>query len=170
MLAFGAGGPAALEATLRAMEAAPLEDVVVVPRAGEPALAPDIDLHGARVADCERPVESESAALACGLAELGELDAVLVETVAGPPVTTEAIRRVLAARTPDSAVTRASWGGKAGHPLVIERELFDRLRDVTGDHGARNLLLQVPTREVGCDELGPERSALGEAHPGVQPA
>jgi CTP:molybdopterin cytidylyltransferase MocA len=28
------------------------------------------------------------------------------------------------------------------------------MRDVTGDHGARNLLMSVPVREVPCDDLG----------------
>ena len=38
--------------------------------------------------------------------------------------------------------------------MLLERELFERLRDVTGDHGARNLLLSVSAREVPCDDLG----------------
>jgi CTP:molybdopterin cytidylyltransferase MocA len=38
--------------------------------------------------------------------------------------------------------------------VLLEHELFERLRDVTGDHGVRNLLLQVRTRELPCDDLG----------------
>ena len=38
--------------------------------------------------------------------------------------------------------------------MLLERELFDRLRDVSGDHGARNLLISVQTRDVPCDDLG----------------
>ena len=38
--------------------------------------------------------------------------------------------------------------------MLLERALFARMRDVSGDHGARNLLLSVPTREVPCDDLG----------------
>ena len=38
--------------------------------------------------------------------------------------------------------------------MLLERRLFERMRDVTGDHGARNLLISVQTREVPCDDLG----------------
>ena len=38
--------------------------------------------------------------------------------------------------------------------MLLEQHLFDRMRDVSGDHGARNLLLSVHTREVACDDLG----------------
>jgi CTP:molybdopterin cytidylyltransferase MocA len=38
--------------------------------------------------------------------------------------------------------------------VLLEAHLFDRMRDVSGDHGARNLLLSVHTVEVACDDLG----------------
>jgi CTP:molybdopterin cytidylyltransferase MocA len=66
----------------------------------------------------------------------------------------EAIRRVIAARAEGVDAVRATYSGEPGHPVLLERRLFDRMRDVTGDHGARNLLLSVPTREVACDDLG----------------
>ena len=49
---------------------------------------------------------------------------------------------------------RATYAGEPGHPVLLERELFESIRDVTGDHGARNLLLSVQSREVPCDDLG----------------
>ncbi len=71
-----------------------------------------------------------------------------------PRMSPDAIRRVVAARGKGVAAVRATYGGKPGHPVLLERDLFERLRDVTGDHGARNLLLSVNTREVPCDDLG----------------
>ena len=50
--------------------------------------------------------------------------------------------------------TRATYHGKPGHPVVLESELLEPLRDVSGDHGARNLLRRVGAREVPCDDLG----------------
>ena len=41
-----------------------------------------------------------------------------------------------------------------GHPVLLERDLFEALRDVTGDKGARNLLLSVPVLDIPCDDLG----------------
>jgi CTP:molybdopterin cytidylyltransferase MocA len=61
---------------------------------------------------------------------------------------------VIAARGEGVEAVRATYAGDPGHPVLLERSLFDRMRDVTGDHGARNLLLSVPTREVPCDDLG----------------
>jgi CTP:molybdopterin cytidylyltransferase MocA len=49
---------------------------------------------------------------------------------------------------------RATYGGDPGHPVLLEQRLFGRMRDVTGDLGARNLLLSVHTVEVPCDDLG----------------
>ena len=61
---------------------------------------------------------------------------------------------MIAARGGGAAAVRATYRGAPGHPVLLERELFERLRDVTGDHGARNLLLSVSSREVPCDDLG----------------
>jgi CTP:molybdopterin cytidylyltransferase MocA len=49
---------------------------------------------------------------------------------------------------------RATYAGEPGHPVLLERVLFERMRDVTGDLGARNLLIRMQTREVPCDDLG----------------
>ena len=38
--------------------------------------------------------------------------------------------------------------------MLLEHDLFEALRDVTGDKGARNLLLSVPVRDIPCDDLG----------------
>jgi CTP:molybdopterin cytidylyltransferase MocA len=65
----------------------------------------------------------------------------------------EAIRRVIANRNGAAAV-RATYGGEPGHPVLLESALFDRLRDVTGDLGARNLLMSVQVLDVPCDDLG----------------
>jgi CTP:molybdopterin cytidylyltransferase MocA len=64
-----------------------------------------------------------------------------------------AIRRVIAARSGAPAV-RATYGGTPGHPVLLERELFEPLRNVSGDKGARNLLLSVQVLDVPCDDLG----------------
>ena len=46
------------------------------------------------------------------------------------------------ARGNGAAAVRATYDGAPGHPVLLERELFESLRDVTGDKGARNLLLE----------------------------
>jgi CTP:molybdopterin cytidylyltransferase MocA len=71
-----------------------------------------------------------------------------------PRMAPDAIRRVISARGNGAEAVRATYGGEPGHPVLLEHELFERLRDVTGDHGARNLLLSVTTTEVPCGDLG----------------
>jgi molybdenum cofactor cytidylyltransferase len=142
-----------LEHALRRMRSAPVGRVVVVLGAGADEIVAAVDLHGADPLVCSRWAEGQSASLACGLAELADCEAVVVTLGDQPRVSPDAIRRVIAGRNGASAV-RATYGDNPGHPVLLERELFEALRDVTGDKGARNLLLSVPVRDIPCDDLG----------------
>jgi molybdenum cofactor cytidylyltransferase len=142
-----------LEHALRAITAAPVGRVVVVLGSGADEIAAAVNLHGAEPLVCSRWDEGQSASLACGLGELEGCEAVVVTLGDQPRVSPDAIRRVIAARNGAVAV-RATYGGKPGHPVLLERELFGPLRDVSGDKGARNLLLSVQVHDVPCDDLG----------------
>jgi CTP:molybdopterin cytidylyltransferase MocA len=142
-----------LEHALRAMARAPVDRAVVVLGAEADEVVRVVDLNGVEPVFCERWEEGQSASLACGLAALADCDAVVVTLGDQPRLPPEAIARVIAARS-EAAAVRATYGGEPGHPVLLERELFDRLRDVTGDHGARNVLLSAATIEVPCDDLG----------------
>ena len=143
-----------LEHALSTMADAPVERRIVVLGSGAEEIARRVDLHGAEVVVCERWEEGQSASLAAALAELADADAVVVTLGDQPRMAVEGIRRVIEARGDGAAAVRATYGGDPGHPVLLERELIERLRDVTGDHGARNLLLSVNTRDVPCDDLG----------------
>jgi CTP:molybdopterin cytidylyltransferase MocA len=143
-----------LEHALRAMRDSPVDRLVVVLGAGAEEVMAAIDLRDARVIVCPRWEEGQSASLACGLAELSDCDAVVITLGDQPRLASEAIARVIAARGEGVDAARATYGGAPGHPVLLERHLFDRMRDVTGDHGARNLLLRVHTVDVPCDDLG----------------
>jgi molybdenum cofactor cytidylyltransferase len=142
-----------LEHALRTMTAAPVGRVVVVLGSGADEIAKAVDLHGADPLVCARWEEGQSASLACGLAELADCEAVVVTLGDQPRVSPDAIRRVIAARDGAAAV-RATYGGNPGHPVLLERELYEQLRNVTGDKGARNLLLSARVLDVPCDDLG----------------
>ena len=146
-------GEPLLEHALRAMIASPVGRVVVVLGSGADEIASVVDLHGADSIVCSRWEEGQSASLACGLAELADCEAVVVTLGDQPRMSPDAIRRVIAARDGAPAV-RATYGGRPGHPVLLERELFDPLRNVSGDKGARNLLLSVQVLDVPCDDLG----------------
>ena len=143
-----------LEHALGAMAASGVGRMVVVLGAGAEEIAARVDLHGADPVICNRWDEGQSASLASALAEMGDSDAVVVTLGDQPRMTPDAIRRVIAARGDGAAAVRATYNGDPGHPVLLERELIGKLRDVTGDHGARNLLLSVNTRDIPCDDLG----------------
>jgi molybdenum cofactor cytidylyltransferase len=143
-----------LEHSIKAMMAAPVGRVVVVLGSGAEEVMAQVDMHGAEVVVCRRWDEGQSASLACGLAELSDCEAVVVTLGDQPRVSPDAIRRVIAARGDGAAAVRATYAGVPGHPVLLERVLFERMRDVTGDHGARNLLISMQTRELPCEDLG----------------
>jgi molybdenum cofactor cytidylyltransferase len=143
-----------LEHALRAMTAAPVGRVVVVLGALVEEVTATVDLHGAEPCPCERWDEGQAASLACGLAELADCEAVVVTLGDQPRMSPDAIRRVISARGNGAAAVRATYHGAPGHPVLLERDLFESFRDVTGDHGARNLLLSVQVRDVPCEDLG----------------
>jgi molybdenum cofactor cytidylyltransferase/nicotine blue oxidoreductase len=142
-----------LEHAMRALLAAPVERVVVVLGAGAEDVLAGVDLQGAEHVVCEVWEQGQAASLACGLAELADAEAVVVTLGDQPRVSPAAVERVIAARDGADAV-RATYDGRPGHPVLLERALFGRLRDVTGDHGARNVLLSARVREVPCEDLG----------------
>jgi CTP:molybdopterin cytidylyltransferase MocA len=142
-----------LEHSLRAITASNVGRVLVMLGAGADEIAARVDLHGAEPMVCPRWAEGQSASLACGLAELHGCEAVVVTLGDQPRLSPDAVRRVIAARNGAPAV-RATYAGKPGHPVLLERDLFEPLRNVTGDHGARNLLMSVQVVDVPCDDLG----------------
>jgi CTP:molybdopterin cytidylyltransferase MocA len=131
-----------------------LDRVVVVLGAEADAILERVDLHGAEPVLCERWAEGQSASLACGLAEVADAEAVVIVLGDQPGVSAAAVTRVLDARGNghDGAV-RATYGGTPGHPVVLERHHIPELRDVTGDVGARNVIMRG-LREVECGDLG----------------
>ena len=142
-----------LEHSLRTMTAAPVGRVVVVLGSHADEIVAAVDLHGADPLVCPRWEKGQAASLACGLAELASCEAVVVTLGDQPRISPDAIRRVIAARNGAAAV-RATYGGDPGHPVLLEQELFEPLRNVSGDRGARNLLLSVQVHDVPCDDLG----------------
>ena len=142
-----------LEHSLRAMRCATVGRVVVVLGSAAEEIVANVDLNGAEPLVCPRWEEGQSASLACGLAELADCEAVVVTLGDQPRVSPDAIRRVVAGRNGASAI-RATYNGHPGHPVLLERELYEALRDVSGDRGARNLLLSVPVRDIACEDLG----------------
>jgi len=142
-----------LEHVLATMAAAPLDRVVVVLGARAAEVLGGVPLHGAEAVVCDGWAEGMAASLRAGVDAVGTAEAVVVALGDQPRLSPHAVARVVAARGESPAV-RATYAGVPRHPVLLERALFDRLRALSGDEGARRVLDGVPVSEVACDGLG----------------
>ena len=150
------GGRPLLEHALLAMARARSVDVaVVVLGAHAAAVRSAIDLHGAEPLVCPDWAEGQSASLRAGVGALAErVEAIAVILGDQPLIDPRAIDRVVAARDGAAVALRASYGGRPGHPVLLERDLFGATMSLRGDLGARELLAGAAVRLVPCDGLG----------------
>lgn len=146
-------GAPLLEHVLRTLAEAPVDRTVVVLGADAERVGA-IDLHGAVPTVCERWEEGQSASLAAGLADLADADRAVVALGDQPRLAVESVRRVLEALDGGARAARATYGGRPGHPVAVDRSLFGELSEVTGDRGGRDVLARVGAVEVACDDLG----------------
>lgn len=143
-----------LEHVLAAMADAPLDRVVVVLGAHADEVIERVPLHGAEAVVCLDWREGMSASLRAGVDALAGCDAVVVVLGDQPRVSAEAVARIARARGGGALAVRATYAGVPGHPVLLEAPLLARVRELTGDRGARALLAEVDVRDVACDGLG----------------
>ena len=167
-----------LEHALTAMAAAKRVEraVVVVLGCGAEEILARLELHGARAVICADWEEGQAASLKAGVAALaGQVDAIVVTLGDQPAIDPRAIDRVVNARTAEAVALRASYGGRPGHPVLLERPLFAAVSGLHGDEGARSLLSAVTAPLIACDGLGSDadvdtveqlRARAAEAGPG----
>ena len=101
---------------------------------------------------CEEWRLGQSAALRAAVSELSSSEAIVVLLGDEPLVTADAIERVLGARGPGACAVRATYGAVPGHPTVIEKALFPKVAQISGDSGAKDLFSPSETRYVPCDD------------------
>lgn len=143
-----------LEHVLYAMERAPVAPVVVVLGAHTDEILGAVDLHGAEPVACPDWKDGLAASLRAGVAALAGAEAVVVALGDQPFLDPDAIARVLGARGDGASAVRATYDGLSGHPVLLERRLFARLSELTGDRGAAAILSGEQVRDVPCDGLG----------------
>jgi molybdenum cofactor cytidylyltransferase len=130
-----------LQHAIDAMLAVPsLDRVVVVLGNVAEEVAAAVKFASAEPVVCREWEEGMAASLRCGVAELPDADWVVVTLGDMPGVTPEAIEAVMAGVGPDVDAVRAEYGGRGGHPVALSRTLLDRVGDLRGDVGARDLL------------------------------
>lgn len=143
-----------LEHALGAMAGSPVDEAVVVLGFAAQRIATEADLCGIRPVLCEGWEAGQAASLRAGVTALPETEAVVVTLGDQPLVSSAAIDRLISSRSDGLDGLRASYGGEPGHPVVLERPLLDRVLELRGDVGARDLLARARVRAVPCDGLG----------------
>ncbi|MGA3362312.1 MAG: nucleotidyltransferase family protein [Solirubrobacteraceae bacterium] len=145
-----------LEHALAAMAAAvSVGPTVVVLGSNADEILARVDLHGARAVICADWEEGQSASLRVGVAALRDgVEAIVVTLGDQPAIDARAIDRVAGARAADVVAIRATYGGRPGHPVLLEHDTFGALAGLRGDEGARNLFAGLDVALVECDGLG----------------
>jgi CTP:molybdopterin cytidylyltransferase MocA len=143
----GLDGRPLLEHVLRALEDAPVDDVVVALGAHAAEVRARVDLGRAV------PLVVEDWALGMGHVLASALaaeparghQATVVLLGDQPLVSGRAVARLVDAwRGGAGPVVTAAYGGRPGHPKLFDRRLLPELLRLTGDAGARDLLVAHP--------------------------
>jgi len=118
-------------------------------RPGEASLAEESGLESGEVLVCTQAAGGMGHTLAEGVAQLPSWAGVLVALADMPGIRVDTFCQAAAALTPERIVV-PEFRGRPGHPVGFGRDWFPRLRQSTGDAGARALV-----QEAGglCDRL-----------------
>lgn len=134
------GAPLVRHAAQTALNAQ-LSDVIVV--IGAEALnvrAALADLP-VRIVQNDCYAEGQAASIRAGVAALApDAEAVMIMLVDQPLLQAATIDQLIAAWQPPWLIVAPQHTGQRGHPVLFARPLFDALRAITGDLGARNVI------------------------------
>jgi CTP:molybdopterin cytidylyltransferase MocA len=154
---------------LRALEGAPVDTVVVALGAHAAEVAARVDLGRAVplvVEDWERGMGHVLASVLAGSSPAGDHGATVVLLGDQPLVSGRAVARLVDAwRGGAGPVVTAAYGGRPGHPKLFDHRLLPKLRRLSGDAGARDLLAAHPewVHAVVVGDLGSDADVDVEA-------
>jgi CTP:molybdopterin cytidylyltransferase MocA len=135
-----------LEYAVRAQCSVPeLERVVVVLGAHANRLLARVDFGRAEPVVCDAWREGQAASLRRGIEELRDAERVIVTLGDEPLIRGETVARFVSA----APGTQAFYDGRPGHPVVLGPDHLRALLSLTGDRGARELLVGGPRIELG---------------------
>lgn len=153
-----------LERSVRVLHAGGCDEVTVVLGAEADRAARLLD--GMLPAGPDRVVADDwdtgmGASLRAGLAALTERSgaaAAVVHLVDLPDVTAEVVRRLLTAGATPDVLSRVTYQGVLGHPVLLGRDHWAGVTATArGDRGARDYLAAHPVVPVECGDLATGR-------------
>jgi molybdenum cofactor cytidylyltransferase len=138
-----------------------IDEVWVVLGANLDAIFEKVDLTGCGIIENPEWEDGFSSSLRVGLdaiTRLSKAEAVLVMLGDQPGILPEVVADMIAiGRKPSRPAIVPKYRYLRGNPVLIKRSLWSRLMALTGDEGARQLLMAHPewVQEVWVDSLAP---------------
>jgi len=117
-----------------------VDDVVVVVRPGDRALATAFAGEGARVVTAERADEGMGASLAAGVVAAGPADGYVIALADMPWIASATIRAVAAALRGGASIAVPRHEGRGGHPVGFAASHRRALAALSGDAGGRSIV------------------------------
>ena len=147
-----------VEHVLVALEASPVDKIVVVVGADAKRLREVCEPYGFRIVENPEWTRGQSTSVRAGLRALGpEARAAVVLLADQPLVGADAVKRLVEAFEGGAKVAVAAYGGEPRNPVLFSREVWPLLEaELSGDEGARPFLRrhQDLVTRVPCDEVG----------------
>lgn len=124
------------------------DELVVVAPPDNNALRKALEGVTARIVVNPRAADGMATSLACGVVALGaDVESVLVALGDEPLLPRRCHERVLERyRVGGAKIVAATYRGVRGHPVMFDKSVFEELRELTGDRGARSVVDREPDR------------------------
>jgi nicotine blue oxidoreductase len=155
------GGGLLVERAVALLRAGGCDPVLVVLGAAADEVLAAADLRGARPVRNPDWPSGMGSSLTAGLAAVpADAAAVVVTLVDTPGLGPEAVRRLVAAHGSGADAAVATYGGRRGHPVLLDRSVLAEVAAAAvGDRGAGPWLAAHPqrVRQVPCDDTGDPR-------------
>jgi len=137
-----AGVPIAIAAARRL--AAALPEPVAVTRPRSQKIARMLRESGCRTVTCRNAADGMGTSLAAGVRACEDADGWVIALADMPFIRAETVARIARALEEGAAIAAPAWRGERGHPVGFARRFRDDLLALSGDEGARGILMQHP--------------------------
>ena len=151
-----AGVPLALAAARNLMQALERVHAVVRPPddASQQRLHALLSDAGCRLVICDRAHEGMGSSLACGVRATLAAKGWVIALADMPAIEPGSIRAVAQALQDGYDTAAAFFGERRGHPVGFANSLYSDLASLSGDDGARGVLVHRPPHRVSVADRG----------------
>jgi molybdenum cofactor cytidylyltransferase len=131
-------------------------EVVAVVRPGDAALAAALGANGVRIVRCANADDGMGASLACAIRARAGAAGWIVALADMPWIQPTTIARVAGAIGGGAVVAAPFHDGARGHPVGFGMGCYDELAALTGDEGAKSIVLSHRDRiaRIDVDDAG----------------